>query len=163
MQAEAEDAAAGWWRQDRRAPAAPAAAARQAAAAGTALDSLLFGLGEPRGPGATDGMQLPALPALAMPPPLPAPAARGPPGAPRRHARPLPPPPEVPAELLAAFQPVHVLPPPPLERCGSTDASTVGAVSRAGSSSDDEFVHPALFQAAEWMSEIAQARALLHA
>ncbi len=57
--------------------------------------------------GEGDG-QAPARGQAALPPLLPPacpPSQRGPPGAPRRHAAPLPPPPEVPASVLASLRP----------------------------------------------------------
>ncbi|PRW34023.1 alpha beta-hydrolase [Chlorella sorokiniana] len=116
LQAEAEDNNAGWWRGDRPAAArAPASAAAAGAAGGSAsiLDALLATMGE-------GGGQAPMRNGPALPPLLPAlpPAQRSPPGAPRSHAAPLPPPPEVPASVLAALRPASA-PPAPVPRYGN--------------------------------------------
>ena len=65
-----------------------------------------------------------------FPPVYPA-APRSPPGAPRRHQAPLPPPPEVPASVLAALRPASAPParmPRNNGRCGGVGQLVASAV-----------------------------------
>lgn len=104
------------WRCTAWPPSGPAAA--PAATGASMLDALLATLGGEEGrPSARSG---PSLQPLAEQPPAPLPplppAHRSPPGAPRRHAHPLPPPPDVPHNIIAALHTAAT--PAAASRCG---------------------------------------------
>lgn len=79
---------------------------------------------------------------------------RSPPPAPRRHSRPLPPPPDVPEAVLAALRPHR-------RHNGKQTAGADGAdqeVSSAAPPGSNGTLHPALQQAHAWLAEMARNR-----